>query len=222
MVNKNKNLLLICIFFITCFKSYAGIQNIDVDLQVTYPGASQKMIGDKLVVDLGYLNENQSYTGGNQIEIGTVKVRISQEKTTEDSGCFLEGKELDTVKLNSLKKFAETVSVTDKIYMGNGESIILTAKDINNIQALGDVNLTLDEPLYFVAPECIQEGGFEGEALTSLSYEFKLFADIKNTMGRGTIVGAMAKDQAGVELSIRQLILNQIKSSNTNLYKRRK
>lgn len=222
MVNKSKILSFFFSFFLVYLSSYAGIQNIDIDLQITYPGASQKMIGEKLVVDLGYLNENQSYTGSNQIEIGTVKVRITQEKTTEESGCFLEGIDLDTVKINSLKNFSEKISVTDKIYMGNGEPIILTAKDVNNIQALGNVDLASNEPLYFVGPDCLQESGFEGIALTSLSYEFKLFADINNTMGRGTIVGALAKNQTGVELSIRDLILNQIKNSNTVPYKRRK
>lgn len=224
MGNSKRIFLLFYIFFIFYYTTFAGIQNVDIALQITYPGASQKMIGDKLVVDLGYLNENQSYTGNNKIEIGTVKVKITQKKTVEESGCILEEIDLDTVKLESLKNYSEKISVVDKIYMGDGQKIMLTATDVNNVQPFGDIDLATDsnKTLYFVAPDCLQEkdNGFEGSALTSLSYEFKLYADIDNTMGRGTIVGAMAKNQDGVELSIRELILRQVRNTNnTNSFK---
>ena len=214
MVNK------IIVFLSTSLVLLAGNQNVDVTLDLTFPGASQKMIGEKMVIDLGFLREGHTYSS---IEIGNVNVKITQTKTAEDTeACFLENLEFNSVNTNKLEKFLEKIDSKDKIYIGTvNNSIILTAKDVKVTDMQGDVEIAKEDFL-FVAPECIPEKLFPGEALTSFSYTFKLYADIVGEIKKESIVGAFAQDSKGVEISIKSLIASQIKNSNLKPYRRRK
>lgn len=214
MVNK------IIVFLSTSLVLLAGNQNVDVTLDLTFPGASQKMIGEKMVIDLGFLREGHTYSS---IEIGNVNVKITQTKTAEDTeACFLENLEFNSVNTNKLEKFLEKIDSKDKIYIGTvNNSIILTAKDVKVTDMQGDVDIAKEDFL-FVAPECIPEKLFPGEALTSFSYTFKLYADIVGEIKKESIVGAFAQDSKGVEISIKSLIASQIKNSNLKPYRRRK
>lgn len=198
----------------------AGDQSIDINLNLKFPGASQKMIGEKMVIDLGYLREGEKY---NNIEIGSVEVKITQRKTSEDEdGCVLQNLEFDTVNTRDLEGFSERIDSKDKVYIGEiGNSIILTAKDIDIIDMTGDIDRS-NEEFYFVAQECIGDEYFKGIALTSFSYKFKLYADIEGDIKKESIVGAFAQDSTGVEISIKRLIENQIKNGRLKIYKRRK
>lgn len=198
----------------------AGNQNVDINLNLTFPGASQKMIGEKMVIDLGYLREGDKY---GSIEIGTIDVRITQVKTSEDNdSCILENLEFDSVNTRKLESFSERIESKDKIYIGTfNNKIILTAKDIVITDMQGDIDRN-NEDFYFVAPECIGENLLPGEALTSFSYKFKLYADIEGEIQKESIVGAFAQDSKGIEISIKSLISHQIKNSNLKPYKRRK
>lgn len=199
----------------------AGNQNIDVTLDLTFQGASQKMIGEKMVIDLGFLREGHKYSS---IEIGNVNVKITQTKTSEDTeACFLKNLEFDSVNTNKLEKFSTKIDSKDRIYIGKvNNSIILTAKDVRVTDMQGDVDSIANEDFLFVAPECIPEKLFPGEALTSFSYTFKLYADIVGEIQKESIVGAFAQDAKGVEISIKSLIASQIKNSNLKPYRRRK
>ncbi len=174
-----------------------------------------------MVIDLGYLQEGQSYKN---LEIGTVEVKITQIKTSEDTdACILQNLEFDSVNKTNLKNFSETIEGEDKIYIGqNKNKIILTARDVNILSMDGDIDNTKDE-FYFVDPECIGNQAFKGDALVSLVYTFKLFADIEGEIQRESIVGAFAKENStGIETSIKSLIEKQIKTSITSKHKRRK
>lgn len=212
----NKILLYLSISMIVL----AGKQDVDINLTLKFPGASQKMIGQKMVVDLGYLIEGKQY---GTIEIGSVDVRISQIKTAEDNdNCILKDLEFDSVNINKLKNFSSTIDSKDKVYIGKLDNrIILTARDIVIKETSGDVDPTIEE-LYFVSPECLKEQTFKGEALTSLSYTFKLYADIVGEIQKESIVGAFAQDAKGIEVSIKSLITEQIKNSNLKPYRRSK
>lgn len=212
----NKILLYLSISMIVL----AGKQDVDINLTLKFPGASQKMIGQKMVVDLGYLIEGKQY---GTIEIGSVDVRISQIKTVEDNdNCILKDLEFDSVNINKLKNFSSTIDSKDKVYIGKLDNrIILTARDIVIKETSGDVDPTIEE-LYFVSPECLKEQTFKGEALTSLSYTFKLYADIVGEIQKESIVGAFAQDAKGIEVSIKSLITEQIKNSNLKPYRRSK
>lgn len=178
------------------------------------------MINDKMVIDLGFFREGET---NKTIEIGTVNVRIAQRKTAEDTdSCILEGLEFDSVNIRGLKMFSERIAVSDKIYIGSNNRIILTAKDVVITEMQGSVDQAQYDTFYFVDPECIKEGVMDGEALTSLSYSFKLFADIEGTIKKDSVIGAFAQDENGIAISIENLIEKQIKSSNTVPYKRRK
>lgn len=210
----------IIIFLILSIVSLAGNQTVDISLDLTYQGASQAMINDKMVIDLGFFREGEA---NKTIEIGTVNVRISQTKTAEDfDNCILVGGEFNSVNIKELKAFSQRIGVSDKIYIGNSNRIILTAKDIIVKEMQGSVDETQFDTFYFVYPECVQEGVMEGEALTSLSYSFKLYADIEGSIKKDSVIGAFAQDENGIAISVRNLIEKQIKNSNTLPYKRRK
>lgn len=208
-----KKSLLFVYFFISSIL-YAGNQVIDIALSLTYPGASQQIIGDRMVIDLGFLNEG-SYVGSGRIEIGKLTINISQTTTSEDSSspCFLENIELATVSLNKLKGINEKISTTDTVYIGSNSEIILSAGDVNNVVTQGSIDIKNDL-LFFVAPECLGEGSFDGEALTNLKYDIKLYAEITNVI-KGSVVAAKAQDKNGVSLSIRDLVMNQLRGSKT-------
>lgn len=199
----------------------AGSQNVHINLNLKYPGASQKIIGEKMVIDLGYLKEGQIYR---DIEVGSVEVKITQVKTSEDGGdsCILNNLEFDSVNKKNLQNFSETIESKDKIYIGkNKNKIILRAKDVNIVSMDGDIDNNKEE-FYFVDPECVGNPLFKGEALVSLVYTFKLFADIDGEVQRESIVGAFAEDSTGIETSIKSLIEKQIKSSIITKNRRRK
>lgn len=215
VVKKN---LLIIYFFISTILS-AGNQVIDIALNLTYPGASQHIIGDKMVIDLGFLKEG-SYVGNGRIEIGRLTININQTMSSEDSsGCILENIELDGVDLSKLQTISERISTVDTIYVGNSSEIILSVGDVSNIVTVGSVD-SANNYFYFVAPECLTEGLLEGEALTNLKYDLKLYAEITN-VNKGSVVAAKAQDKNGVSLSIRDLIINQILGRTRILSKRR-
>lgn len=200
---------------------YAGNQTVDLKLDLTFSGASQKMIDNKLVIDLGYLKEGEIYTGANQIEIGKVTVEITQRKTDESTGCILDGLEFDSVNINRLLLQDERINSLDKQYVGKGSGLILSAKNIRILNKEGDINSN-EEVLYFVSQECIDEKDLQGAALTKLQYEFKLYADITSAIKLDTVVGAFAQDERGVVISLKDLVKKQINNSNTLPYKRRK
>ena len=189
----------------------AGSQNVHINLNLTYPGASQKIIGEKMVIDLGYLKEGQSY---NNIEIGSVDVKITQIKTAEDdNSCVLKNLEFDAVNKNNLQNFSETIEGKDKVYIGKIKNKInLMAKEVTITSMEGDID-GISEELYFVDPECIGDPLFSGDALVSLTYSFKLFATIDGEIQRESIVGAFAQDSTGIETSIKRLIERQIRDS---------
>lgn len=203
----------------TCL--FAGNQNIDINLDLTYPEAKQQIINDKLVIDLGFLKEGGNYTGSNQIKIGTVKVNITQAATPNDSDpCILQDIEYDRVNINKLKTYDEKIASKDKIYIGGQNPIILTAKNINGVVAEGNLS-PQEEEYFFVAPECI-DPGMDGFALRRLEYNFDLYADIDGVLSIGTVVGAFGEDEKGVAVSIKDLISSQIKSSIITRNRRRK
>ncbi len=220
MVDKIRLLLIYLLLKITVF---AGQQSVDISLNLTHPGASQQMINDKMIIDLGFLKQNTSYTGSNQIKIGTVVVKITQSMTTEDTdSCLLKDMEFNSVNLKKLVTHSEKISTADKFYVGsNSNSIILTASNIKGILTQGNLSAAEDE-YFFVAQECLAETGMEGVALTSLQYEFDLYADITGNIPIGSVTGAFSQDTSGVAISIKDLISNQIKSSNLTPYRRRK
>ncbi|MGL5119427.1 MAG: hypothetical protein ACRC7H_09545 [Plesiomonas shigelloides] len=212
-------IIFIWMLLTTCL--FAGNQNVDISLNLTYPGASQQIINDKLVIDLGFLKEGGNYTGNNQIKIGTVKVNISQSlSNNNEDPCILEDIEYNSVNINKLKTYSERISSKDRFYIGEQNGIILTAKNINGVITEG--NLAPEEEEYlFVAPECI-DPGMDGFALKRLQYEFDLYADISGVLSVGTVVGAFAEDDKGVAISIKELISSQIRNSLTIRGKRRK
>ena len=197
----------------------AGNQEVDIKLNLTFQGASQKIIGDKMVIDLGYLEEGGLYKN---IEIGTVDVRISQTKTSaSEDACFLNNLEFNSVKIASLEQFSERIASSDKVYIGaQNNRIILTAREVKITAMEGNIDKS-NEEFFFVAPECVGDPGFQGDALTSLSYTFKLYAEIEGEIRKESIVGTFAQESTGIETSIRSLITHQIKS-NLKPYKRRK
>lgn len=200
----------------------AGNQNIDIDLALSYPGATQQMIGEKMVIDLGFLEEGSSFVGNTKIEVGVVTVRITQHKTSgDDSACILNGIDFDAVNIDKLKRYSERVSTVDKIYIGNNNKIILSIGDIKIINTQGDITSTADD-VYFVDQECLIEGGMEGIALTELTYSFKLYAEIEGVVKKESVISAIAQDSNGIGISIRNLIENQINNSITTRGKRRK
>ena len=188
---------------------YAGNQAVDLRLDLTFPGASQKIIDDKLVVDLGYLKEGEVYTGA---EIGKVTVEISQRKTTEDTGCILDDMEFDRVNINKLLSQDQRINVLDKQYVGKGSNLILTTRNIKILKKEGDINPSKDE-LFFVSKECLDENVMQGVALTKLQYEFGLYVDINDPIKLDTVVGAFAQDERGVLTSLKGLVINQITGS---------
>lgn len=201
---------------------YAGIQTVDIGLRLSYLGATQKMINDKVVVDLGFLKPGVNYTGSNNIKIGTVTVKISQKMSSEDtSGCLLDHMEFNSVKIKNLERYSAKIATVDKIYIGGGNTITLTAKNIKGIVTHGDISQSKEE-YFFVSSECITEGAMPGEALTALEYEFDLYADIDGNIPIGTVVGAFGENTNGVAVSIKDLISDQIKNSITNKSRRRK
>lgn len=215
---KNR-VIFIWILLTTCL--LAGNQNVDIGLNLTYPGASQQIINNKLVIDLGFLKEGGNYTGSNQIKIGTVRVSISQTTTPDDDDpCILRDIEYNSVNVHKLKIFDEKISSKDKIYIGEQNGIILTVKNINGIITEGNISQGEDE-YFFVAPECI-DPGMNGIALKRLQYEFDLYADISGVLSIGTIVGAFAENDKGIAISIKDLISNQINSSIITKARRRK
>ena len=197
----------------------AGNQEVDIKLNLTFQGASQKIIGDKMVIDLGYLEEGGLYKN---IEIGTVDVRISQTKTSaSEDACFLNNLEFNSVKIASLEQFSERIASSDKVYIGaQNNRIILTAREVKITAMEGNIDKS-NEEFFFVAPECVGDPGFQGDALTSLSYTFKLYSEIEGEIRKESIVGTFAQESTGIETSIRSLITHQIKS-NLKPYKRRK
>lgn len=212
-------IIFIWMILTTCL--FAGNQNIDISLNLTYPGASQQIINDKLVVDLGFLKEGGNYTGNNQIKIGTVRVNISQSMTPNDSDpCILQDIEYNSVNINKLKVYNEKIASKDRIYIGGKNGIILTAKNINGVVTEGNIS-PQEEEYFFVAPECI-DSGMDGVALKRLQYEFDLYADISGVLSVGTVVGAFAENEKGIAISIKDLISNQINNSIITRGKRRK
>ena len=114
-----KKILLITYFLISCIL-YAGDQTVNINLNLTYPGASAQEIGENLVIDLGFLKDGSSHTGDRRIEIGTISVTISQRKSQGDpSPCLLENIEFSVVNLDKLKIISERIDTTDTIYIGN-------------------------------------------------------------------------------------------------------
>ncbi len=212
-------IIFIWMILTTCL--FAGNQNVDISLNLTYPGASQQIINDKLVIDLGFLNEGGNYTGNNQIKIGTVRVNINQTMTPNDSDpCILEDIEYNSVNINKLKVYNEKISSKDKIYIGGQNGIILTVRNINGIITEGNISPQENE-YFFVAPECT-DSGMDGVALKRLQYEFDLYADINGVVSLGTVVGAFAENDKGIAISIKDLISNQINNSIITRGKRRK
>lgn len=212
-------IIFIWMLLTTCL--FAGNQNVDISLNLTYPGASQQIINDKLVIDLGFLKEGGNYTGNNQIKIGTVRVNISQTMTKDDvEPCLLENIEYNSVNLKKLKVYDERIASKDKIYIGKQNGIVLTAKNVNGIVAEGNLSAQEDE-YFFVAPECV-DSVMDGIALKRLQYEFDLYADISGVLSVGTVVGAFAENEKGIAISIKDLISNQINNSIITRGKRRK
>lgn len=212
----NKILKIVFLFQIILVKSFAGHQTVDIGLALSSNTMSQHSIGDKMVIDLGYLEEGKSYVGQNKIEIGTVTVKISQTRTSEDdsTGCFLNGIEFDSVNLRELVKYNQTISTKVKNYVGKSPRIILTAGEIGRITA--DGNLNPDENIYlFVAKECLTNKDFEGFALTNLEYDFKMYAEIESPVSKGNVTGSFAEESNGVVLSIKDIIKEQISSAAT-------
>lgn len=200
----------------------AGNQNVDVSLALSYPEASQQIIAEKMVIDLGFLEEGGSYIGNKKIEVGVVTVRINQHKTSEDiTPCILHGIDFDSVNIDKLKTYTGRVDTIDKIYIGNGNKIILSMGDVKIIDIQGDVKSTVDD-VYFVDKECLIDGGMQDIALTELTYSFKLYAEIDGIVKKESVVSAVAQDANGIAVSIRNLIENQINNSITTRYKRRK
>lgn len=200
----------------------AGNQNVDIDLALSYHGATQQMIGEKMVIDLGFLEEGSSFIGNTKIEVGVVTVKITQHKTSGDeSACILNGIDFDAVNIDKLKMYSERVSTVDKIYIGNNNKIILSIGDVKIINTLGDITSTADD-VYFVDQECLTEGEMEGSALTELTYSFKLYAEIEGVVKKESVISAIAEDSNGIGISIRNLIENQINDSIKTRGKRRK
>ena len=210
---------IVVIWLLLATHLFAGNQEVDISLDLTYPGATHQMINNKFVIDLGFLKEGESYTGGNQIKIGVVKVDISQTMTAGEDPCLLENIDYNSVNLKKLKVYDERIASKDKIYIGGQNGIILTAKNINGIVAEGNI-LSQEDEYYFVAPECTNPV-MDGVALKKLHYEFELYADISGTVSVGTVVGAFGEDDKGVAVSIKDLISNQINSSIKTRNRRR-
>lgn len=219
----NKIIKLIILVQVLSINLFAGNQTVDISLVPSSSNISQQVIGDKLVIDLGYLEEGRSYVGQNKIEIGTVTVRISQMRDSGDdsTGCFLNGIEFNSVNLKNLAKYNQTINTTTKNYVGNAPRIILTGGNISRINPKGSLSPDEDE-YFFVSEECLSDGSFNGFALTSLEYDFKLYAEIESPVSKGNVSGAFAENSNGVTISIKDLIKEQIKSSIGAPYKRRK
>ncbi|BBA52796.1 hypothetical protein FV113G1_31470 [Fusobacterium varium] len=214
-----KKILLITYFLISCIL-YAGDQTVNINLNLTYPGASAQEIGENLVIDLGFLKDGSSHTGDRRIEIGTISVTISQRKSQGDpSPCLLENIEFSVVDLDKLKIISERIDTTDTIYIGNPPGIVLSA-EVSGVNPSGSI--TQGNLSYFVDPECltVPEGEkFQGKALTELRYDFKLFADISNV--QHGVRAAKAQDKQGTQLSIRNLIISQIRGTTPESNRRR-
>lgn len=211
------------IYFLVSCILYAGDQTVDINLNLTYPGASAQEIGENLVIDLGFLKDGSSHTGFGRIEIGTIEITINQRKSQGDSSpCLLESIEFDTVDLDKLKTLSERIATTDTIYIGSAPGIVLSA-EVSSINPSGSVTLGQGGPYFFVDPECltVPEGdGFKGIAITELRYDFKLYAEIPH-VSKGSVLAARAQDKQGTQLSIKSLIINQIKGSTSGTSQRR-
>lgn len=213
----------IVLFQVILAKSFAGTQNVDIGLKLSSSAMSQQAIGDKMVIDLGYLEEGRSYVDQNKIEIGTVTVKITQTRSSGDdpSGCFLDGIEFNSVNLRELAKYNQTINTKVKNYVGNAPRIILTAGKISRITPQGNLSPTENEYL-FVSEECLNDINFEGVALTSLEYDFKMYAEIETPVSKGNVTGSFAEKSNGVILSIKDIIKEQISSSTEVPFRRRK
>lgn len=212
-----KKILFIIYFFISSLL-YAVEQTVEVDLQLTYPGASAQEIGNSFVIDLGFLKEGSSYS---RLKIGTVNVKISQRMSDDGSDpCVPESIEFNSINLEKLRDYREKIDTTDTIYIGAPPGIILNA-EVTSVIPQGSISPGQHE-YYFVAPECIIPNIppiFEGVAITKLQYSFDLYATI-GMVSHG-VRAAKAENKQHVQLSIRDLISNQIKGSAVGSYRRR-
>lgn len=200
------------IYFILASFIYAGDQKVDVVLDLTYPGSGQANLGSTHVVDLGFLNDG-SYAGGSRIEVGIIKVSISQRKTeSSESPCALDGIDLDSVNLRKLAdplyRPAVLTKKTNYSVAGDIDGTRMYTEIIpNSINIVGDVDGSSDLA-FFVDPIC-NESFMKGVAIHRLSYEMKLYIEI-DRVAKGDVAAVEGK---GAATSIKDIVYEQIRGT---------
>lgn len=200
------------IYFILASCIYAGDQKVDVVLDLTYPGSGQANLGSTHVVDLGFLADG-SYAGGGRIEVGIIRVSITQKKTeSSERACALDGIDLDSVNLRKLADplYRPAVS-TKKTNYAVADDIdgtrMYTEVIPNSINIVGDVDGTSDIA-FFVDPSC-SEDYMKGVAIHRLNYEMKLYVEI-DRVTKGDVAAIEGK---GAVTSIKDIVYEQIRGT---------
>lgn len=198
------------IFFSLTSAVFGGEQRVNIVFAPTFSGASAQIVGDKQVIDLGFLKEGQSYLGTNKIEIGTVTVNINQKKTSEDPDeCVLEEIQFDSVNITKLKTMTEQITSVEKSYIGDYSGMTLSAGGVTNVTYTGRL-VTEDTKAYFTDPGCTNENFTD--AIYTLNYNFKLYAEIPLT--KHGVVGSFAEQQGTQkELALKDVVIRQIHGS---------
>lgn len=202
------------IYFILASFIYAGDQKVDVVLDLTYPGSGQANLGSTHVVDLGFLTDGK-YAGGSRIEVGIIKVVITQKKTeTAESPCALDGIDLDSVNLKRLadplyRPAVLTQKTNYAVATDKDGTRMYTEVIPNTINIVGDVDGSSDIA-FFVDPSC-NEDFMKGVAIHRLSYEMKLYIEI-DRVAKGDVA---AVEGQGATTSIKDIVYEQIRGTLT-------
>lgn len=197
------------IFFSLTSIVFSSEQYINIVFHPTFSGASAQVVGEKQVIDLGFLKEGHAYTGVNKIEIGTVSVSIRQNTVGSEEACLPNDIQFNSVNLGKLKTMSEVIASTEKSYIGNYSGMSLSAGGISNIKAVGR---TIDESTesYFVDPRCNMNN--MNNIIFTLDYEFKLYADIPMT--EKGVTGAFAQEKnTEKEIALKDVVIRQIQGS---------
>lgn len=213
-----KKKVFIFYFLLTVF-IYAGEQTVDISLDLTYPGSGQTSLGKSHIVDLGFLNDG-AYSGGNRIEVGILKVQVSQKKSSEgENACALNSIELDSVNLKRLADplYRPAIEIKKTSYTGSSHDNgvrMYTEVIGSSIIAQGDIDGSSDV-VFFVDPSC-NEDFMKGAAIHRLSYEMKLYVEI-DRVAKGDVA---AINGNGTTTSIRDIVYSQIRGTTVRGGKR--
>lgn len=200
------------IYFILTGFIYAGDQKIDIIFDLTYPGSGQANLGNTHVVDLGFLTDG-SYAGGRRIEVGILKVVISQKKTeSSENACALDGIDLSSVNLRRLAdplyRPAVLVKKTNYAVASDDAGTRMYTEVIpSSISIDGDIDGSSDIA-FFVDSSC-NEPYMKGAIIYKLRYEMKLYVEI-DRVAKGDVAAIEGK---GAITSVKDIVYDQIRGT---------